>query len=359
MDNNTPYILLFKASKRYEFVAPIGKGAYGYVCSALDTQTNKLVAIKRISNLSNSIILTRTLREIQLLKHFSNHPNIISVITCLKPDNKKNFDEVFVIQECMQADLHFIIYSKQCLTKSHIQYLTYQILNGLDAIHKAGVIHRDLKPSNCLISDRCQLKICDFGLARENDLSGMTNYVQTRWYRAPELLFRKSQYTRKVDIWSVGCIFIELVQRKVFLRGKNTEDQIQTIFRSLGTPDQEILNGIPDTNIRIVLESWKKEGKKDIMEYLDGYEDAFEFVSKCFSFYESERIDAGDAKKLEFFSEYQDKEPKAEIKKFCKVLPEKFDYFDMKKILYNEILEFYSDTLIEKTAQVNDMTDEG
>lgn len=355
MDTNAPFILIFKANRRYEFVAPIGKGAYGYVCSAHDTHTNSLVAIKRISSLNNSIILIRTLREIQLLKHFNNHPNIIKVLTCLKPENSKNFEEIYVIQECMQADLHFVIHSKQCLTESHIKYLTYQMLNGLDAIHKAGVIHRDLKPSNCLVNDKCQLKICDFGLARENDLSGMTNYVQTRWYRAPELLFKKSQYTRKVDMWSVGCIFLELVKRRVFLQGRNTEDQIRVIFSTLGTPSQEMISEIPDTNIRIILQSWETFGNIDFEVFLSEYKNAFHFVKSCLSYDENERMDACEAMKLEYFKEYNKDQVENVIDVFSKPIPEKFDYYNMKKMLYNEIIEFYRDELIEKTAEINDL----
>lgn len=311
-----------------------------------------MVAIKRISNLNNSIILTRTLREIQLLKHFNNHKNIISVITCLRPENNKHFEEIFVIQEFMQADLHFIIHSKQCLTMSHVKYITYQILNGLDAIHKAGVIHRDLKPSNCLVNDKCQLKICDFGLARENDLSGMTNYVQTRWYRAPELLFRNSQYTRKVDMWSVGCIFIELIKRKIFLQGKTSEEQMKLIFKTLGTPSTDILDRISDTNIRITLQSWKQQEKIDFKELLDEYKDALQFVSSCFDYDESERMDAIEAMESDFFSDLHVGHERNNVKKFMKVLPVNFDYYTVIGMLYNEILEFYSEKMIEKTAEI-------
>jgi serine/threonine protein kinase len=116
----------------------------------------------------------------------------------------------------METDLHRIIYSRQPLTIDHIQYFVYQMLRGLKYIHAANVLHRDLKPSNILVNSNCDLKICDFGLARgvEDEQSGeLTEYVVTRWYRAPEIMLACQDYSKAIDVWSVGCIFAELLAR--------------------------------------------------------------------------------------------------------------------------------------------------
>ncbi|KAM0686581.1 mitogen activated protein kinase, partial [Conglomerata obtusa] len=259
MNAQTPFLYIFKSSSRYQFRKPLGKGAYGFVCSAYDTQSKKEIAIKRISNLNNSLVVLRTLREIKLLKHFRNKENIINIYNAVLPETK-DFYEIFFIQECMEADLHYIIYSKQTLTIDHVKYLVYQIINGLNVIHKAGVLHRDLKPSNCLVNSRCVLKICDFGLARENvgEEVEMSNYVQTRWYRAPEILFQNQNYDVGVDIWSVGCIFAEIMLREPFIRGKNSADQILKMFKILGTPTKDILNTIKSEDMKHMTLNMKK-----------------------------------------------------------------------------------------------------
>lgn len=115
-------------------------------------------------------------------------------------------------------------------TGNSLQYFLYQILRGLKYIHSANVIHRDLKPSNLLLNANCDLKICDFGLARptaENEY--MTEYVVTRWYRAPELLLNSSDYSAAIDVWSVGCIFMELMNRKPLFPGKDHVHQMRLL----------------------------------------------------------------------------------------------------------------------------------
>jgi len=141
----------------------------------------------------------------------------------------------------MNTDLHQIISSNQTLTDEHVQYFLYQILRGLKYIHSAHVLHRDLKPSNLLLNANCDLKICDFGLARvatpdEADQGFLTEYVATRWYRAPEIMLSWKEYTKSVDIWSVGCILAEILGRKPLFPGKDYMHQLHLIIDILGTP---------------------------------------------------------------------------------------------------------------------------
>ncbi|KFU83409.1 Mitogen-activated protein kinase 7, partial [Chaetura pelagica] len=125
------------------------------------------------------------------------------------------------VLDLMESDLHQIIHSGQPLTLEHVRYFLYQLLRGLKYIHSANVLHRDLKPSNLLVNENCELKIGDFGMARgvgppdpHQSKPFLTEYVATRWYRAPELLLSLHRYSRAIDIWSVGCIFAEMLGRR-------------------------------------------------------------------------------------------------------------------------------------------------
>eukprot|EP01017_Pseudomicrothorax_dubius_P021801 TRINITY_DN2344_c0_g1_i1.p1 TRINITY_DN2344_c0_g1~~TRINITY_DN2344_c0_g1_i1.p1 ORF type:complete len:251 (-),score=40.03 TRINITY_DN2344_c0_g1_i1:84-836(-) len=146
----------------------------------------------------------------------------------------------------METDLHRVIYSRQDLTDEHIQYFVYQILRGMYYMHSANVIHRDLKPSNLLLNKNCDLKICDLGLARgfEQENEFKTEYVVTRWYRAPEVILNASEYTKAIDVWSIGCIFAELLGRTPLFPGDDYLDQIQRIIAVLGTPNADQLSFI-------------------------------------------------------------------------------------------------------------------
>lgn len=130
-------------------------------------------------------------------------------------------------QELMETDMHRVIRT-QDLSDDHCQYFIYQTLRALKAMHSANVLHRDLKPSNLLLNANCDLKVCDFGLARsaasQDDNSGfMTEYVATRWYRAPEIMLTFKEYTKAIDVWSVGCILAEMLSGKPLFPGKDCE----------------------------------------------------------------------------------------------------------------------------------------
>jgi mitogen-activated protein kinase 1/3 len=157
----------------------------------------------------------------------------------MMPPNVKYLDDfidVYLVTDLMETDLHRIIYSKQKLSIDHVQYFIYQVLRGLKYIHSCGVLHRDLKPSNLLVNSNCDLKICDFGLARgiegkanEDGRAGtmlLTEYVVTRWYRAPEIMLACHEYSYPIDVYSVGCILAELILRKPWAPGEDYIDQV-------------------------------------------------------------------------------------------------------------------------------------
>lgn len=216
----------FVVDDKYEFIKQIGHGAYGVVCSAINKKSGAKVAIKKVANAFDDLIdAKRIVREIKLLKFF-DHDNIIALVDLPRPEAKTGFNDIYIITDLMETDLHRVIYSKQELSDEHIQYFAYQILRGLLYIHTANVIHRDLKPSNILLNKDCDLKICDLGLARgyENEEEFKTEYVITRWYRAPEVILNASEYTKAVDIYAVGCIIAELLGRTPLFPGEDYLD---------------------------------------------------------------------------------------------------------------------------------------
>nr|AAN75065.2 mitogen-activated protein kinase [Malus micromalus] len=243
---------LFEVSSKYvPPIRPIGRGAYGIVCAAVNAEAREEVAIKKIGNaFDNRIDAKRTLREIKLLRHM-DHENVIATKDIIRPPQKENFNDVYIVYELMDTDLHQIIRSNQPLNDDHCRYFLYQLLRGLKYVHSAGVLHRDLKPSNLFMNANCDLKIGDFGLARTtSETDFMTEYVVTRWYRAPELLLNCSEYTAAIDIWSVCCILGEIMTRKPLFPGKDYVHQLRLITELLGSPDDSSLGFLRSDNAR-------------------------------------------------------------------------------------------------------------
>jgi len=245
----------FEVDKKYTLIKPIGHGAYGVVISAQNTdEDGEKVAIKKIPHAFDDIIdAKRILREIKLLRHF-DHENIISIMDILKPPSIAKYEDVYIISDLMETDLHRIIYSRQPLSDDHVQYFMYQVLRALKYMHSANVLHRDLKPSNLLLNSNCDLKVCDFGLARgvipDEESMELTEYVVTRWYRAPEIMLSCQEYTKAIDVWSVGCIFAELLGRKPLFPGDDYIHQLTIICDKLGTPEDEDLEFITSEKAR-------------------------------------------------------------------------------------------------------------
>jgi len=229
----------FWVGPRYKELRYLGEGAYGVVAEALDTTTNEKVAIKKISPFEHQTYCQRTLREIRILLSLK-HENIIDIRDFLCEQKVSSLKDIYIVQSLMECDLHKLLRSQK-LSSDHICYFLYQILRGLKYIHSANVLHRDLKPSNILLNSNCDLKICDFGLARVSDPSQdhtglLTEYVATRWYRAPEVMLNAKGYSQALDVWSVGCILGEMINNKPMFPGKHYLDQISKIQEIIGTP---------------------------------------------------------------------------------------------------------------------------
>ncbi|CAO3653292.1 unnamed protein product [Mucor fragilis] len=306
----------FQVADKYEFVKEIGQGAYGIVCAAINTRNGEKCAIKKVNKLFERPILTkRALRELKLLEHFNGHKNIIGLLNMDIVDYS-NFNELYLYQELMEADLHQIIRSGQPLTDEHFQSFIYQACCGLKYIHSANVLHRDLKPCNLLVNTKCELKICDFGLARgyvdaksgqEGDAGFMTEYVATRYYRAPEIMLSFRNYTKAIDMWSLGCIFAELLGSKPLFKGRDFVDQLNQILYILGTPDDDTLNRIGSERAQTYIKSLERFAKIPLHQlYPNATETALDLLEKLLTFDPMSRIGVEDALDHPYFELFHD-----------------------------------------------------
>ncbi|KAJ8505730.1 hypothetical protein OPV22_006616 [Ensete ventricosum] len=306
---------VFEVTSKYKPpIMPIGKGAYGIVCSALNSETGEQVAIKKIANaFDNKIDAKRTLREIKLLRHL-DHENIVAIRDIIPPPVRQTFNDVYIAYELMDTDLHQIIRSNQALSEEHCQYFLYQILRGLKYIHSANVLHRDLKPSNLLLNANCDLKICDFGLARTtSETDFMTEYVVTRWYRAPELLLNSSEYTAAIDVWSVGCIFMELMDRKPLFPGRDHVHQLRLLMELIGTPNEADLDFVNENARRYIRQLPRHPRQSFPEKFPHVHHTAIDLVERMLTFDPRQRITVEDALEHPYLASLHDINERAHL----------------------------------------------
>jgi serine/threonine protein kinase len=200
----------------------LGEGTYGVVYKAKDKQTGEIVALKKIRlEKEDDGVPSTAIREISLLKGLK-HPNIVELKEVIYSE-----DKLYLIFEYCEYDLKKYMRSKgNALDAAEVKSFLYQLLNACAYCHAHRVMHRDLKPQNLLIDNKGNLKLADFGLARAFGLpvKTYTHEVVTLWYRAPEILLGQKQYSTPVDIWSAGCIFAEMAQRRALFAGDSEID---------------------------------------------------------------------------------------------------------------------------------------
>ncbi|KAJ7300012.1 hypothetical protein O6H91_Y091900 [Diphasiastrum complanatum] len=343
---------------RFRIDEVIGKGSYGVVCSATDTQTGEKVAIKRINDIFEHVSdATRILREIKLLR-LLNHPDIVKVKHIMLPPSPREFKDIYLVFELLESDLHEVIKANDDLTPEHYQFFLYQLLRGLKYLHSAKVFHRDLKPKNILANSDCKLKICDFGLARVNFDDApttvfWTDYVATRWYRAPELCGSFfSKYTQAIDIWSIGCIFAEVLTGKPLFPGKNVVDQLDLMTDMLGTPSPDFIASVRNDRVRSYLRNMPKKLPIPFSHKFPSADPlALRLLEKMLSFDPKDRPSAEEALADPYFGGLAkaEREPLAQP-----IARSEFEFErghitkdDVRELIYREILEYHPQMLKE------------
>lgn len=302
----------------FEMIKKINEGTYGVVYKARDKKTGELVALKKVKmNIERDGFPMSSLREINILLSF-NHPSIVNVKEVVVDD----FDGTFMVMEYMEYDLKGMMeVKKQPFSISEIKSLVKQLLEGVKYLHDNWVIHRDLKSSNILLNHDGELKICDFGLSRQygSPLKPYTPVVVTLWYRAPELLLGAKEYSTAIDMWSVGCIMAELIAKEPLFRGKSELEQLDQIFRTLGTPDEKIwpgLSKLPGAKAKFVKQPFNMLRKKFPAASFTGLpvlsELEFDLLKKLLTYDPEERITAEDALLHDWF--YEAPPPKSDFK---------------------------------------------
>jgi len=331
----------WEVPEHYQTLSPVGSGAYGQVCSAVDSQTENKVAIKKLARpFQSAIHAKRTYRELRLLKHM-NHENVIGLLDVFTPGTSlSDFQDVYMVTHLMGADLNNIV-KTQKLSDDHVQFLVYQILRGLKYIHSAGIIHRDLKPSNIAVNEDCELKILDFGLARPTETE-MTGYVATRWYRAPEIMLNWMRYTQTVDIWSVGCIMAELLTSRTLFPGTDHIDQLMRIMVLTGTPSAQLLVKLGSDEARNYIRSLPTMKRKDFKQVFKGASPlAIDLLEKMLELDADGRINAEEALAHPYLAQYADPSDEPTSPAY----DQSFEDMDLpveewKELVYKEIVSF-------------------
>ncbi|CAL8143112.1 unnamed protein product [Orchesella dallaii] len=290
----------------YKEETVIGNGAYGTVYKAKDiSQPAKYVALKKVRiPINEDGVPVSILREIALVRQLDRfqHPNIVRFLdVCHGPrlGNEQNL-LLFLVFEFVEMDLakYILRSSPDGLSPTKVKDIMFQVLCGVDFLHSQRIVHRDLKPQNLLISETGQVKLADFGLAKVYDFTmKLTNVVVTLWYRPPEVLLGSS-YGTAVDIWSVGCIFAELIRRRPLLPGTHERDQLEKIFDLLGTPiDEEWPRDSP-----VLPRSFHPRPPKNLEILVPGLDPVgLSLLEKMLIFDQHHRISAHDAARHPYF----------------------------------------------------------
>ncbi|KAK1424043.1 hypothetical protein QVD17_19354 [Tagetes erecta] len=348
-------------SNRYKVLEIVGKGSYGVVCAAVDTKTGEKVAIKKITNIfEHASDAIRILREIKLLR-LIRHPDIVEIKCIMIPPSRVDFKDIYVVFELMESDLHQVIKANDDLTHEHHRFFLYQMLRALKYMHTANVYHRDLKPKNILANANCKLKICDFGLARvaftdTQTTTFWTDYVATRWYRAPELCGSFfSKYTPAVDIWGIGCIFAEVLTGKPLFPGKSAVHQLELITDLLGTPSSDTISRVRNDKARKYLTNMQRKKPVSFSEkFLEADPLALKLLQRLLAFDPKDRPTAEQALADPYFKGLSKVEREPSCKPFYKL---EFEFErrrvtkdDIRELIYREILEYHPQLLKDYVA---------
>lgn len=415
----------------YQLIKIIGTGSYGSVAEARHLPTGDKVAIKHLTHIFDDVVdCKRLLREVCILRYL-NHPNVVKLREILLPPEISYFNELFVVMEHAQSDIRKLLKSAAHLEADHLQLIIYNILCGMKYIHSANVLHRDLKPANILINDDCEVKICDFGLARslpeiqrqpveevkltqgrqKNDSLNalerqskqertspkaeavrgkltrdkpfgqlkkeLTGHVVTRWYRAPELILLEREYTKAIDVWSVGCIIAELcgmqrenaptyTDRRPLFPGSScfplspdhetkmlkagslssSTDQLSVIFEVIGTPSEEDLQQITNDRAILYLKSFEFRLRVNLHQIYPGSPSMIiDLMNAMLHFIPSKRISFEQALQYPYFDEVRVPEKEVDA-----LIPANFEFEDIEDITGEQLRQFFVAEILKYRA---------
>ncbi|XP_059472867.1 cyclin-dependent kinase 11B [Neocloeon triangulifer] len=310
LDKLPPYLPAIQGCRNveeFQCLNRIEEGTYGVVYRARDKRTEEIVALKRLKmEKEKEGFPITSLREINTLLK-AQHPNIVTVREIVVGSN---MDKIFIVMDYVEHDLKSLMETmkqkKQFFMPGEIKCLMQQLLRAVAHLHDNWILHRDLKTSNLLLSHRGILKVGDFGLAREygSPLKAYTPIVVTLWYRAPELLLGVKEYSTPIDVWSVGCIFAELLLMEALFPGKSEIDQLNKIFKALGTPNEKIWPGykkLPNVQKMTFAEYPISHLRTRFATSLTEY--GFDLMNSFLTFDPAKRITAEAAIKHKYFDE--------------------------------------------------------
>tara|TARA_B110000977_G_scaffold119801_2_gene154359 strand:+ start:18692 stop:20716 length:2025 start_codon:yes stop_codon:yes gene_type:complete len=301
---------------QFEQLNRIDEGTYGVVFRARDKQSGEIKALKKVKMEKEKEGFPMTaLREANILLSMS-HPNVVDVSEMVVGNS---LDSVFMVMEFCEHDLKGLIeLQRKPFSVSEVKCFMRQLIEGVGYMHDNWTLHRDLKTSNILVNNKGQLKICDFGLARHygDPLGAYTAMVVTLWYRAPELLLGQTIYGPAIDVWSLGCIFGELLQLKPLFTGKSEIDQINKISNILGVPNENVWSGFsrlpgvgkvkfphqPYSHLRNVFPDHDNTNTDGVMTHLS--DSGFDLINRALAYDPGRRLSTGEALKHKWFAEF-------------------------------------------------------
>ncbi|KYQ90248.1 putative protein serine/threonine kinase [Tieghemostelium lacteum] len=287
----------------YKKLFTVNEGTFGVVYCAQDKETNEIVALKKIKmEREREGFPITSVREVKALMEL-RHENIVLVKEVVLG---KSMTSIFMVMEYIEHDLRGLMEStKKAFLQSEIKTLMYHLLSGLSYMHENWVIHRDLKTSNLLYTNSGILKIGDFGSARDysSPVRKLSDGICTLWYRAPEVLLGSRHYTTAIDMWSAGCIFAEILSREVLLPGNSDIDQLDKIFKLLGTPTPQIWPDFYSLPLVKNINFEKQPFNNLKLKFPHITDQTFNLLSSMLTFDPQKRITAKDALNHSYFTE--------------------------------------------------------
>ncbi|KAF9909173.1 Cyclin-dependent kinase 3 [Lobosporangium transversale] len=289
---------------KYQKIEKIGEGTYGIVYKATHKETGVVVALKkiRLENEDEGVPST-AIREISLLKEL-RHVNVVQLLDIIHEESK-----LYLVFEFLDLDLKKYMDTRPGTTSTglpidQVKDFLYQLLQGIEFCHARRILHRDLKPQNLLLDETRTLKLADFGLARAFGipLRTYTHEVVTLWYRAPEILMGSRHYSTAVDMWSVGCIFAEMITKRPLFPGDSEIDELFKIFKLRGTPTPEIWPGCEKLkNYKTQFPNWDRQALQTVVPDLD--QEGIDLLDQMIEYDPSKRISAKRALLHPFFDD--------------------------------------------------------